>query len=402
MIAIDEAYVDAAAPNADAAKNGRGLVLKNKLAKLHVSDDGALIFGECQGSGKDPYQVLLRLRPARAADAPLLLPEPAAPVQALPRPHVRLRPEEEVHPGRGARQTCGQAGEAGRPRREEGGRGRTSRSRSTQAALAKKVKAQLDGIDVLERLTHDLVRLGIGNMNAKLASQMEKQANQLGDAYLPGARAALYRYLQLFADEEGDFTDKPAGPGRAGPHRGPRPARPAARHHQAGPGVPDRSGSKTRTWRSRPTRPSPPGSATPGSSRELKACGLVEPNAELVQLAFNSHDDRAREEFIDTGIWMTLGNGKIRVTQTLPAVQGGQVHQERGQLLPGGPGQGAVRLPRRGEPARPVGRHGPAAAGAEGPGEDPRARPGRLRRRGQGSEEVAQGPAGGQARRSWR
>ena len=52
MIAIDNAYVDAAAPNADAAKNGRGLVLKNKLANLHVSDDGALLFGECQGSGK--------------------------------------------------------------------------------------------------------------------------------------------------------------------------------------------------------------------------------------------------------------------------------------------------------------------------------------------------------------
>src|SRR5687768_5674037 len=57
MIPIDEAYVDAAAPNADAAKNGRGLVLKNKLADLHVSADGALIFGNCQGSGKEPYRV---------------------------------------------------------------------------------------------------------------------------------------------------------------------------------------------------------------------------------------------------------------------------------------------------------------------------------------------------------
>src|SRR5436309_13597102 len=56
MIAIDDASVDAAAPNADAAKNGRGLVLKNKLANLHVSDDGSLLFGECQGSGKQPYQ----------------------------------------------------------------------------------------------------------------------------------------------------------------------------------------------------------------------------------------------------------------------------------------------------------------------------------------------------------
>src|SRR5262249_3416389 len=50
---------------------------------------------------------------------------------------------------------------------------------------------------------------------------------------------------------------------------------------------------------------------------ELKGCGLVETDSELVQLAFNSHDDEARQEYIDTGIWMTLGNGKIRVTQTL-------------------------------------------------------------------------------------
>src|SRR3954465_8765557 len=57
MIALDDASVDAAAPNAHAAKNGRGLVLKNKLANLHVSDDGTLLFGECQGSGKQPYRM---------------------------------------------------------------------------------------------------------------------------------------------------------------------------------------------------------------------------------------------------------------------------------------------------------------------------------------------------------
>src|SRR5207237_4566695 len=50
---------------------------------------------------------------------------------------------------------------------------------------------------------------------------------------------------------------------------------------------------------------------------ELKACGLVEEDAELVQLAFNAHDDPARQEYVDTGIWMTLGNGRMRITQTL-------------------------------------------------------------------------------------
>ena len=56
MIAIDEAYVDSAAPNPEAIKNGRGLVLKSKFTALNISEDGTILFGECQGSGKEPYR----------------------------------------------------------------------------------------------------------------------------------------------------------------------------------------------------------------------------------------------------------------------------------------------------------------------------------------------------------
>src|SRR5262245_58072428 len=210
MIPIDNAAaVDAAAPNADAAKNGRGLVLKNKLADLHLSDDGTLLFGACQGSGKQPYQVSCDFArpdqptyrctcPSRQfpckhclglmyayAQGKKFTPAPVPPDLQAKREKLAARAEKK-------------AAEPDKPKQVN------------QAALAKKVKAQLAGIDVLEKLTHDLVRLGIGNMNAKLAAQMRKQADQLGDAYLPGARAALYRYLQLFADEEGHFADKPS------------------------------------------------------------------------------------------------------------------------------------------------------------------------------------------------
>ena len=50
--------------------------------------------------------------------------------------------------------------------------------------------------------------------------------------------------------------------------------------------------------------------------RELKDAGLVENNVELVQLAFNTHDDVARKEFVDTGVWMNLGTGTVQLTQT--------------------------------------------------------------------------------------
>ena len=49
--------------------------------------------------------------------------------------------------------------------------------------------------------------------------------------------------------------------------------------------------------------------------RELKDAGLVEEDVELVQLAFNSYDDTARSEYVDTGVWMHLGNGRLCLTQ---------------------------------------------------------------------------------------
>src|SRR5688572_14187902 len=55
MITIDEAYVESAAPNPEAMKNGRGLVVKGKFLALNVDADETILFGKCQGSGKEPY-----------------------------------------------------------------------------------------------------------------------------------------------------------------------------------------------------------------------------------------------------------------------------------------------------------------------------------------------------------
>ncbi|HEY1381660.1 MAG TPA: hypothetical protein VGF55_32985, partial [Gemmataceae bacterium] len=125
-----------------------------------------------------------------------------------------------------------------------------------------------------------------------------------------------FRYTQLFADEEGKFAQKSAGR--------------AERVHTEALDQLARLHAVIKQGRAYlAKRLEDPNLAVPTDTpiaawlghawqlAELKACGLVEPDAELVQLAFNSHDDRARQEFIDTGIWMTLGNGKIRVTQTL-------------------------------------------------------------------------------------
>src|SRR5262245_17266427 len=58
------------APNDKALLDGRGLIKKGALKKLAKSEDGTLVFGQCQGSGKSPYEVSMDL--ATGNDRPTL------------------------------------------------------------------------------------------------------------------------------------------------------------------------------------------------------------------------------------------------------------------------------------------------------------------------------------------
>ncbi len=315
MISIDDAYVDSAAPNSDAAKNGRGLVVKNKFQKLSISEDSTIIFGECQGSGKDPYKCSCDFQRPEAPTHRCSCPSRQFPCKhclglmyayaqgkkfttaAVPedlqgkREKLQARVEKKVV-------------EADKPKVVD------------KAALTKKVQAQLKGIDLLEKLTCDLVRLGVGNMNAKSASEIEAQAKQLGNAYLPGAQAALHNYTKLFASEDGTVEDVPASKreavfSEALDHLGRlhtlvKQGRSYLQRRLEDPELKPETESSIAAWLGHAWQ-----------LRELKDASLVENDVELVQLAFNSHDDVARREFVDTGVWISLNSGKIRMTQTV-------------------------------------------------------------------------------------
>lgn len=315
MISIDQSYVDSAAPNAEAAKNGRALVLKGKFLKLQISSDETLLIGECQGSGSKPYACSCdfvrpdspthrctcpsRQFPCKhclglmyayaqgkkfaAAEVPADVAEKRGKMQA----RVEKKKEEQVKP-----------------------------KQVDKGALAKKIKAQLAGLDLLETLTHDLVRMGMGNTNAKTAGQIEEQAKQLGNAYLPGAQAALHGYTKLFLSAEGTFdADVPA-------------TKREALYSEALDQL-TRLHSLAKQGRAYLSRRLEDAELTPETDtaiaawlghawqlRELRESSLVETDVELVQLAFNSYDDVARREYVDTGMWMNLNTGRIQLTQT--------------------------------------------------------------------------------------
>lgn len=315
MVKIDEEFVDAQAPNVNASKNGRGLVYKRKFVAFYQSEDETILFGECSGSGKsnyacscdflDPSKPVFRCScPSRQFPCKHCLGLMYAftagekfSVADIPEDILSKRDKIEV-------------------RKENKKKRDQTPKKVNKSALKKKITAQLKGLDLLEKLAHDLVRTGMGNTNAKTAKQIEDQAKQLANAYLPGAQSALLRYTSLFVSDEGKFDLEMTSTKRESVYSEAidqlarlnsiiKRGREYLQKRQEDPELAPETESPIAAWLGHAWQ-----------LAELRSAGLVESNVELVQLAFNSYDDIARREFVDTGIWMNLSNGQIQLTKT--------------------------------------------------------------------------------------
>ncbi|TWT92347.1 hypothetical protein Pla52n_62210 [Stieleria varia] len=311
---LDEDFVDSQAPNANATSNGRGLVVKGKFVVLHQSDDETLLFGECSGSGKSNYVCSCDfIRPNQPTY------RCTCPSRQFPCKHCLGLMYAFVG---GKKFTVADVPEDLAAKREklqerkEKQKEQSDKPRKVnKAALSKKLQAQLNGLDLLETFTFDLVRSGMGNTNAKTARDMQQRAKQLGDAYLPGAQAALHQYTNLFVGADGKYDGELSSQQRETIYtealdqltRLSAIIKHGRRYLQArvdDPELPPETDSPIAAWLGHAWQ-----------LRDLRAAGLVIENAELIQLAFHSHDDHSRQEYIDTGIWMNLANGAIQLTQ---------------------------------------------------------------------------------------
>ena len=311
---IDEAFADSQSPNAAAIKNARGVVIKRKLVALFQTPDKTLLFGECKGSGAENY------RPsADFADPTKPVYRCTCPSRQFPCKHslallyayaqgAKFTEKEAPADIAEKRAKITQRAEKKKVEADKPHKVNTT-------ALKKKIQTQLDGLNLLESLVNDLVRAGLGTLNSKSARQMEEQARQLGNSYLPGAQNALHALTGLFyrsaisSEEELKPSER-------------------ERIYSAALDQLNRLQSLCKQGRKYlQTRLDDPElkpeietdiAAWLGYAwqlRELKDCGLVQTNVELLQLAFNSHDDWTRREFVETGVWLNLQTGAIQLTR---------------------------------------------------------------------------------------
>lgn len=307
MLQLTASYIDSLAPNAAAAKNGRGLVQKDKLIKLYVSEEEDLLFGECLGSGKSNYVCSVDFI---APDNPVA--RCSCPSRQFPCKHAlglmyayadgldfkkSAVPEDIV-----SKRDKAEKREESKAKRESGELPDKPK-KVNKSALKKKIARQLEALDELEKLVLSLVRGGLGTTDAQTVKSLNKHAKSLGSSYLTGAENELRRLALLLEGQDRESSYTYAAEQLTLLHAFIKKGRTYLQAKQEHPDLKPDTESTIEEWLGHAWQ-----------LAELKEAGRVTENVELLQLAFYSCRDEARREFVDTGFWLELGSNQIHRT----------------------------------------------------------------------------------------
>lgn len=314
MTFLTEAYIDSLAPNAGAIKNGRDLVKKNSFTVLRRTADGTLLFGECKGSGKEPYRCSADFvqpdNPVSRCSCPSRQ-FPCKHTLGLMYAYALGKPFEQAELPPDIAEKRGKAEKREEKKKEaeaaEGGGASPAKRKVNKSALAKKLNAQLEGLGLLEKMLLQTVQGGLGSLNKKNVQLIEDQAKELGNYYIPGVQAEL-KALILLLEEEGSREAVYTGA-----------IQQLIRLHS----LVKKGKSYLEQRMADPDRPMDTESALEEllghawQLAELKEYGRTRQKAEMLQLSFLSYTDLARGEYVDAGWWADLQDGTIHATRNL-------------------------------------------------------------------------------------
>ncbi|MDQ0057942.1 SWIM zinc finger family protein [Paenibacillus harenae] len=311
MVALTEAYIDSIALNAASIKNGKDLVRKNSFPILNRTKDDTLLFGECKGSGKEPYRCsadfMHQEQPVYRCSCPSrqfpckhilgLLYAAAAgqtfSVAELPSDIAEKREKAEKREEK--KKEAAVTGDGASPKRKV-----------NKSALAKKLAAQLEGIELTEKLLKQLATSGLAAADARALRQYEEQAKQLGNYFVPGLQASFRELIDCLRSEKSASSGYvEAAEQLTSLHSLLKRGRDYLTARIADPEMAISTDSALEeklghAWQ----------------FAELREAGQVREQVELIQLSFRSYSDQARGEYVDEGYWMQLHDGQLVATRT--------------------------------------------------------------------------------------
>ncbi len=311
MRQITEQYVTSIAPNPAAVKNARKISSSGSFVRLCASSDDTFYMGECKGSGASNY-----ITSADFADASKPVYRCSCPSRQFPCKHSlallfemaagkKFTPCEIPEDILQKRKKLEAKAEKAQSQSEEDKAAPKAPPKVNKAARTKKLKKQLEGLDMTQELVNSLLNSGLGAMGGNSVKAYRDLAKQLGDYYLPGPQAYINELvLEMEAFREDSNTI----------------------HYTKAAGILSRLRAlltKSRDYLNGKLESGDVGDddsalyeALGGVWKldQLQALGLKKENAQMVQLAFNVIFDEARKEYIDIGWWADLETGEISTT----------------------------------------------------------------------------------------
>ncbi|MEW4282258.1 SWIM zinc finger family protein [Priestia koreensis] len=310
MKSLTEAYINSLAPNANAIKNGWGLVKKGKFQKLAQTSDETLLFGECSGSGKTPYYTSADFMNEESPVFRCTCPSRQFPCKhslGLLYSFLEKGPFPEEDPPQDVIEKRAKIEKRNETKKEKA----TTPRKINKSALKKKLEAQQKGLDILDVLIQRITRSGIAAVDAKLLKEIEQTAKELGNYYLKELQQTLREFTYIWkekVDEQtlyneafSQLTSLYTVCKKGKKHLSERLQREDL-HPDTTTSIEEKLGH---AWQ----------------LSELRECSRTERDAELLQLSFSCRLQPARKEYIDEGIWVSLNEKQLYYTKNYRPVR---------------------------------------------------------------------------------
>ena len=313
MREIPEQQIAAMAPNANAVNNARKIVKSGGFTEHARSEDDTFYMGSCKGSGSSAYRVTLDFADNDAPVCRCSCPSRQFPCKHglalmmelsqgrhwdicdIPQDILDKRAKKDVRAGK---------------KESQGDRPRAPK-KTNQAARTKKLKKQLEGLDLAEKVVRELVEAGLGTLNGTSVKVYQDLAKQLGDYYLPGpqrlVQSLVLEVSRLKEDGKGDYKEsvrilvflralikKSRAYLTEKLEQGQVEDDASVLYEELG-GI----------WR----------------LDQLEELGLKKENAQLLQLSFSVLYDEAAREYIDEAFWADIDTGEVSVSRNYRPVR---------------------------------------------------------------------------------
>ena len=316
-------WVRSMAANPSAFSNAQRISRIGGFQTHFRSEDDTLLFGTCKGSGKSAYQTSVDF----SGDTPVF--RCSCPSRQIPCKHgiAILLDYLEGKPFEPAEipEDVQRKREKLEKRAEKAAQPEPAKRKPFGAsAAAKKLKRQLEGLELAEQFVRDLLERGISSIHAVTAKQYLSLAKQMGDYALYGPQTIMLELIAKASTCAENPDDAQMEQLVTLCVRLNAVVQKSKRYLQekleSGEVLPDGNvlyEAVGNVWK----------------LTQLQALGLCRNNARLVQLSFAVLPDEQRQADVDFGYWCDLDTGEIVSTQNIRPYRAGKHIKEEDSMF---------------------------------------------------------------------